>query len=80
MAHPKNSEPPNTASMRLPLDEIFPGSAVRLISGNQFQGGGAAGDQMQIGSALLFKKIGDCTWTSLPVAFVEDRNFNAAPA
>ncbi len=66
---PKNAEPAGQPSMRSPLNEIGPEAAVTLFSGNQFQGGGVTGDQTQTGSALLFKKAADLSWTSLPVAF-----------
>ena len=68
---PRNAEPPGAASMRLPIDDILAGTEVRLISGNQFQGGGAAGNQTQAASALLFKKSGDTSWNPLPVALAE---------
>jgi hypothetical protein len=65
---PGNPEPPGT-TMRDPVGGIFPGTAVTICSGSQFQGGGNPGNQLQTGSTLFFKRTGDATWSSLPLIF-----------
>jgi hypothetical protein len=44
-------------------------SSVIITTGNQFQGGGNAGNQLQDGSGLLFKRATDGEWTSVPLIF-----------
>jgi galactose oxidase len=62
--------------MRDPIGAIVPGTAVTLITGNQFQGGGNPGNQLQTGSALVFKRAADATWTLLPLIFLRTLNNN----
>jgi alpha-D-xyloside xylohydrolase len=66
---PKNAEPPGQTSMRQPLVDIETSTAVTLYNGNQFQGAGVTGNQAQSGSALIIRKVGDQTWTALPLHF-----------
>ena len=66
---PKNAEPPGQASMRFPFVSIEAAAAVTLFSGNQFQGSGAAGNQTESGSALMVRRAGSPTWTTLPLHF-----------
>jgi hypothetical protein len=55
--------------MRNPVLPTAPIDAVTIATGNQFQGNGNAGNQLQIGSALFFKQRGDAGWTSTPMTF-----------
>jgi hypothetical protein len=55
--------------MRDPVGGIVPGMAVTIFSGNQFQGGGTPGNQLQAGSRLVFKRAADADWASLPLLF-----------
>jgi alpha-D-xyloside xylohydrolase len=66
---PKNPQPRGQASMRFPLDAIEAGTTVTLSNGNQFQGPGITGNQTQLGSALMVRKVGDASWTPLPLHF-----------
>jgi galactose oxidase len=43
---PGNPEPPGRAGMRDPVGGIFAGTAVTIVSGNQFQGAGNPGNQL----------------------------------
>ena len=67
---PNNPEPRGRVGMRDPVGAIVAGTAVTIITGNQFQGGGNPGNQLQTGSALFFKKPADANWTSLPLIFL----------
>jgi hypothetical protein len=42
---------------------------VTIFSGNQFQGGGDAGNQPQDGSTLSFKLTTDAAWQTVPLIF-----------
>src|SRR5215469_11608822 len=64
---PRNVEPPGT--MRDPVTSISPGSSVLIFSGNQFQGPGNAGDQLETGSTVFFRRASDIGWTALPMRF-----------
>ena len=69
---PANPEPRGRGGMRDPIGAIVPGTAVRIISGNQFQGaGGNPGNQLQTGSAIFFKKSTSPSWTLLPMTFLK---------
>ena len=56
---PSNVEP--AGLMRNPLKGISPTSTVSILSGNQFQGAGDPGNQLQTGSAVLFRTAGEST-------------------
>ena len=73
---PNNPEPRGRAGMREPVGAIVPGMAVTIITGNQFQGAGNPGNQLQTGSALFFKRTADANWTSLPLIFLRMRDNN----
>jgi galactose oxidase len=73
---PDNPEPPGRAGMRDPIGAIVPGTAVTIITGNQFQGAGNPGNQLQTGSALFFKRAADANWTELPLIFLRTLNNN----
>jgi galactose oxidase len=66
---PGNPEPSGNAGMRDPVFPTDPVSAVTVFSGNQYQGGGNPGNQLQDGSAVLFKQTTDTTWTTVPMVF-----------
>jgi galactose oxidase len=67
---PANPEPRTRGGMRDPIGAIVPGTAVTIITGNQFQGpGGNPGNQLQDGSALLFKNSTDVNFTEIPLFF-----------
>jgi galactose oxidase len=66
---PGNPEPPGKADMRDPVFPTVPVSAVAVFSGNQYQGGGNPGNQLQDGSAVMFKRTTDAAWTAVPMVF-----------
>ena len=66
---PGNSEPRGNAGMRDPVFPTDPVPAVTVFSGHQFQGGGNAVNQLQDGSALLFKRTTDAAWQTVPLIF-----------
>ena len=66
---PGNPEPFGNAGMRDPVFPTDPVSAVTVFSGNQYQGGGNPGNQLQDGSAVLFKRTTDTAWTTVPMIF-----------
>jgi hypothetical protein len=75
---PKNAEPRggypfrgtfgSRAGMRDPA-EIVPGMDVTIVNGNQFQGNGNPGNQLEDGSSLFFKRAAEAAWTELPLRF-----------
>ena len=73
---PQNPEPRLRAAMRDPVGEIVPGMDITILTGNQFQGGGNPGNQLQDGSSLFFKRAADGTWTELPLTFGSEANNN----
>lgn len=66
---PEDPEPRGRAGMRDPVGAIVPGALVTILSGNQYQGAGNPGNQLQDGSAVLVKRQGDADWTTLPMQF-----------
>ncbi|HUJ09101.1 MAG TPA: alpha-amylase family glycosyl hydrolase [Verrucomicrobiae bacterium] len=62
--------------MRDPYGAILPANAVTLYTGNQFQGSGNPGNQLQTGSTLFYRKSTDVTWNSLPMAFLKTGTSN----
>jgi galactose oxidase len=66
---PANPEPRGRAGMRDPVFPTTPVNAVTISTGNQFQGGGNAGNQLQDGSMLLFKRSTDTNWIPVPLIF-----------
>jgi galactose oxidase len=73
---PANPEPKGRAGMRDPVFPIAPSGSVTIISGNQFQGGGNPGNQLQVGSAVLFKQSQASNWTTVPMVFTAAVNNN----
>jgi hypothetical protein len=56
--------------MRDPVGAIVPGTALRVVTGNQFQGiGGIPGNQLQDGSLLFFKTAAEPAWHQSPFLF-----------
>lgn len=66
---PANPEPGGRAGMRDPVFPTSPVGAVTISTGNQFQGGGNPGNQLQDGSTLFFKRSTDTNWTPVPLIF-----------
>ena len=66
---PSNPEPRGNAGMRDPVFPTDPVPTVTVFSGNQFQGGGNPGNQLQVGSAVLFKQATDAAWQTVPLIF-----------
>lgn len=64
---PTSVEPRST--MRDPLAAISETTAISIFSGNQYQGPGEPGNQLEAGSTLLFKRRGDALWSSAPMRF-----------
>src|SRR5882762_5280378 len=73
---PKNPEPRGRGAMRDPVGELVPGMDITIVTGNQFQGDGNPGDQLQTGSSLFFKRAADTDWTELPMKFVREAGNN----
>jgi hypothetical protein len=66
---PGNPEPFGNAGMRNPVFPTDPVSVVTVFSGDQYQGGGNPGNQLQDGSAVSFKRTTDTAWTTVPMVF-----------
>ena len=66
---PDNPEPRGRGGMRDPVGALVAGAAITILSGNQFQGAGNVGNQLQDGSSLFFKRTTDANWTTLPLIF-----------
>jgi galactose oxidase len=74
---PTNSEPRGRGAMRDPVGAVVAGTAVTIVSGNQFKGpGGNPGNQLQTGSAVFFKKPTDLNWMSVPMRFLRELGNN----
>ncbi|MGO9784133.1 MAG: galactose oxidase-like domain-containing protein [Streptosporangiaceae bacterium] len=68
--------------MRDPIFPTDPVSAVTVYSGNQYQGGGNPGNQLQDGSAVLYKQTTDTAWTTVPMVFataIGNNKYYSAP-
>ncbi|HEU4539118.1 MAG TPA: hypothetical protein VFS00_33585, partial [Polyangiaceae bacterium] len=73
---PRGAEP-GIASMRDPVLGVTPGLAVRVYSGNQFRGeGGDPGNQLQTGSAVLWRKAGAPAFAEAPMTFFAEAGNN----
>jgi alpha-D-xyloside xylohydrolase len=64
---PISLEPRST--MRNPVARISPTTVVSISSGSQYQGSGTPGNQLEVGSAVLFKRRHDTSWSSVPMRF-----------
>jgi hypothetical protein len=68
---PSFAEPFIGKAMRTPVDPLVPGATIFITTGNQFAGdGGNPGNQLQDGSALLFKRATAAEWTAVPSVFL----------
>lgn len=56
-------------TMRSPLYAIASNTAVFLYTGNQFQGLGNPGNQLQTGSTIFYRNATNSTWSSVPMFF-----------
>ena len=67
---PGTPEPRGNAGMRDPVFPTSPVPEVTITTGNQFAGnGGNPGNQLQDGSALLFRRATDAAWQTVPLTF-----------
>jgi galactose oxidase len=66
---PENPEPRGLAGMRSPIGPIVTGTELTICSGNQFQGNGNAGNQLQVGSVVFFRSGTAANWQSVPMGF-----------
>src|SRR5689334_18311519 len=73
---PDSPEPRGLAGMRDPVGAIVPGTALRVVTGNQFQGSGTPGNQLQDGSLLFFKTAAEPTWQQSPFLFFRTQDNN----
>jgi hypothetical protein len=73
---PDDPEPRGRGGMRDPIGPIVPDTLVTIFSGNQYQGAGNPGNQLQDGSALLFRRQGDPNWTTVPMLFASAMDNN----
>jgi alpha-D-xyloside xylohydrolase len=64
---PRNQE--SIGTMRNPVEGIAAGLSVSIFSGNQFQGPGNPGNQLETGSTVFFRKSGKPGWTTSPMQF-----------
>jgi galactose oxidase len=79
---PGNPEPLGSAGMRDPVFPTDPVTTVTIFSGNQYQGGGNPGNQLQDGSALFFKQATDADWQTVPMIFaaaIDNNKYYSAP-
>lgn len=56
-------------TMRSPVGGIQSNTTVFLYTGNQFQGSGNPGNQLQTGSTIYYRNATNSTWSSLPMFF-----------
>src|SRR4051812_19711452 len=73
---PANPEPRGRGGMLDPVGAIVPGADVTVVSGNQFQGGGNPGNQLQDGSVVFVRRVGDPGWTPQPMTFLRTEGNN----
>ncbi len=55
--------------MRDPVTGISAATSVSIFSGNQYQGPGEPGNQLEAGSAVFFRRRGETSWSSVPMKF-----------
>lgn len=65
--HNPTETEPGVGFMRAPMFEIYSNTAVTIFSGNQYQGGGEAGNQLQSGSMVYFKNATGSVWSAAPM-------------
>src|SRR6478609_5618159 len=66
---PANSEPRGRSGMRDPVFPTTTTASVTVATGNQFAGGGNAGNQLEVGSSIFFKRASDANWDESPLTF-----------
>jgi galactose oxidase len=66
---PGNVELPGTLGMRDPVFLTNTNKPITIYNGNQFQGGGNAGNQLQDGSFVMFKQKTADKWSKQPMNF-----------
>jgi hypothetical protein len=66
---PANPEPRGRGAMRSPAGAPIAGSAVSILSGNEFQGPGNPGNQLEVGSSVFWRAAGRPDWTEVPMSF-----------
>jgi hypothetical protein len=79
---PGNPEPLGSAGMRDPVFPTDPAPTVTIFSGNQYQGGENAANQLQDGSAVFFKQATDADWQTAPMIFatvIDNNKYYSAP-
>lgn len=65
---PSSPEATGGVTMRNPLT-VYPGVAVTIFDGNQYQGAGTVGNQLETGSAIFYRKTSDNAWSSAAMTF-----------
>ena len=65
---PNSAEPAGVASMRTPFS-VPAATNITIYNGNQYQGTGTVGNQLQTGSTVFYKKSTDPTWSSVAMTF-----------
>src|SRR5262245_62128585 len=60
--------------MRDPVFPTIPAGTVTIWTGNQWAGGGNAGNQLQDGSTLFFRRVGGAAWTPVPLQWAATRD------
>jgi alpha-D-xyloside xylohydrolase len=63
-------------TMRNPFSGMTPDVPVTFYTGNQFQGTGNPGNQLQTGSAMFYKHATNTTWSALPMTFYSQNGNN----
>lgn len=72
---PDNAEP-GIPSMRVPFQNIGSNTAVAIYNGNQFQGGGNTGNQLQVGSTIFHRAATQEAWSATAMAFFQQNGNN----
>ena len=67
--HVPSGAEPGIVHMRSPVHGIVANADVVVYSGNQFAGTGNPGNQLQTGSAVIYRKLTDASWTTVPMTF-----------
>lgn len=67
--HIPHGHEPGVGFMRAPVFEIYSNTAVTIFNGNQYQGSGEAGNQLQTGSAIFYKHATATVWSSAAMLF-----------
>jgi hypothetical protein len=74
---PASAEPRGAGAMRDPVGALVPGADITIFSGNQFRGPGTAGNQLQDGSSVFFRRpAADAAWTEIPMRYRSEQDNN----